>query len=104
MPRPITNDQPEPPGIRRTNMAMRHRAGRVRGAAAGGGRYVSLNLLLPEPLMSTPLDPASQLVARLARLERQHRQLRRIALGGLCLLPLVLAAFSMERGAPIVQV
>jgi hypothetical protein len=53
--------------------------------------------------MTTPADPASQLVARLSRLERQHRQLRRVAIGGLCLVPLGLAAFVAGRSAPVVQ-
>jgi len=53
--------------------------------------------------MTTPADPASQLVTRLNRLERQHRQLRQVALGGLCLVPLSLAAFATGRSAPVVQ-
>jgi len=53
--------------------------------------------------MTTPADPASQLAARLSRLERQHRQFRRVAIGGLCLVPLSLAAFTTGRRAPVVQ-
>jgi hypothetical protein len=53
--------------------------------------------------MTTATDPASQLLARLSRLERQHRQLRRVAIGGLCLVPLSLAAFATGRSAPVVQ-
>jgi len=53
--------------------------------------------------MTTSSDPASHLVARLNRLERQHRQLRRVAIGGLCLVPLGLAAFATGRSAPVVQ-
>jgi hypothetical protein len=53
--------------------------------------------------MTTPADPASQLAARMNRLERQHRQLRRVALGGLCLVPLSLAAFATGQSAPVVQ-
>jgi len=53
--------------------------------------------------MPTPADPASQLASRLSKLERQHRQLRRVAFGGLCLVPLGLAAFTTQRSAPVVQ-
>ena len=53
--------------------------------------------------MSTPADPSSQIVSRLSQLERQHRQFRRLAVGGLCLLPLGLAAFATARSAPVVQ-
>jgi hypothetical protein len=53
--------------------------------------------------MTTSSDPASHLVARLSRLERQHRQLRRVAIGGLCLVPFGLAAFATGRSAPVVQ-
>jgi hypothetical protein len=48
--------------------------------------------------MTTPSD----LAARLARLERQHQQFRRLALGALCLLPVGLGAFAASRRAPVV--
>ncbi len=53
--------------------------------------------------MTTPADPSSRIAFRLSRLERQNHQLRRLALAGLCLLPLGLAAFATGRSAPVVQ-
>jgi hypothetical protein len=53
--------------------------------------------------MSTPADPSSRIVSRLSQLERQHRQFRRLAVGGLCLLLIGLAAFASGRSAPVVQ-
>jgi hypothetical protein len=53
--------------------------------------------------MTTPADSASQLASRLSQLERQHRHFRRVAFGGLCLVPLGLAAFTTVRSAPVVQ-
>jgi hypothetical protein len=50
--------------------------------------------------MTTPADSPSQVLARLSRLERQ---IRRVAIGGLCLVPLSLAAFATGRSAPVVQ-
>ena len=44
----------------------------------------------------------SELSARLAELERRHRSLRRLAWGGLCLLPLGLGAFASGAG-PVVR-
>jgi hypothetical protein len=53
--------------------------------------------------MSTQADSTFQLASRLSQLERQHRHLRRVALGGLLLIPLGLAAFTTGRRAPVVQ-
>ena len=50
--------------------------------------------------MTTPADSPSQVLARLSRLERQ---IRRVAIGGLCLVPLSLAAFASGGGASVVQ-
>jgi hypothetical protein len=44
----------------------------------------------------------SELTARLAKLERYHRSLRRLALAALCLLPLGLGAFA-SRSGPVVR-
>lgn len=51
--------------------------------------------------MTTP--DVSTLAVRLIQLERQQRQLRRLAWGALCLLPLGLGAFASSRGAPVLQ-
>ena len=44
----------------------------------------------------------SDLTARLSELERQHRRLRRLAWGALCLLPIGLGAFTNGTG-PVVR-
>jgi hypothetical protein len=44
----------------------------------------------------------SDLTARLAELERHHRNLRRLACGALCLLPVALGAFSNGTG-PVIR-
>ncbi len=44
----------------------------------------------------------SELAARLARLERYHRSLRRLGWGLLCLLPVGLGAFA-NRSGPVVR-
>jgi hypothetical protein len=51
--------------------------------------------------MTTP-DVAG-ITARLIQLERQQRRFRRLALGALCLLPVLLGAFAAGRRAPVVQ-
>jgi hypothetical protein len=49
-----------------------------------------------------PTSDASDLRSRLDRLEHAHRRLRRLALGGLCLLPIGLGAFASGKG-PVVR-
>ena len=45
----------------------------------------------------------SRLAARLERIERQQRRLRRFAWGALCLLPLGLGAFVSGGAGPVVR-
>ena len=45
----------------------------------------------------------SQLAARLEHLERQHRRLRRLAWGAVCLLPLGLGGFVRGGSGPVVR-
>ena len=50
----------------------------------------------------TTID-VSELTARLERIERQQRRVRRFAWGALCLLPLALGAFANGRADPVVR-
>ena len=45
----------------------------------------------------------TQLTARLARIERHQRSLRRLAWGALCLLPVGLGAFASGGSGPVVR-
>jgi hypothetical protein len=45
----------------------------------------------------------SRVMVRIAQLERRQRSLRRLALGGLCVLPVGLGAFASAGAGPVVR-
>ena len=55
------------------------------------------------PPLEGKVMTTTEMATRLTRLERQQLRLRRLAWGGLCLLPVGLGAFASGGPAPVVQ-
>ena len=53
--------------------------------------------------MTASADSSQDIAGRLNQLEREHQRLRRVAVIGLCLLPVGLGAFAANTSSPVVQ-